>query len=133
LDIYNEETVSENKKFTDIFRVKNIINALIGFIETKVELYKIQFKEEIAKALSSLILVLMMSMAGLLFLLFLSLFLSILLNEILGSHYLGYLLLTLVYLVIGILLFLKRKNISEFMTNMIFSEEEPENEDNHEE
>lgn len=125
--------MSENRKFTDIFRVKNIINALIGFIETKVELYKIQFKEEIAKALSILILVLMMSMAGLFFLLFLSLFLSTLLNEILDSYYLGYLLLTLVYLVIGILLFLKRKIISDFMTNMIFPEEEPENEDNHEE
>lgn len=125
--------MSENRKFTDIFRVKNIINALIGFIETKVELYKIQFKEEIAKAISILILVLMMSMAGLFFLLFLSLFLSTLLNEILDSYYLGYLILTLIYLVIGILVFLKRKIISDFMTNMIFPEEEPENEDNHEE
>jgi len=62
--------VSENKNFLDIFRVKNIVNALIGFIETKVELYKIQFKEEIAKALSTLALVFVFSMVGMLFILF---------------------------------------------------------------
>ena len=86
-------TVSENKKFLDIFRIKSIVNALIGFIETKVELYKIQFKEEIAKALSILALVIIFSMVGMLFVLFLSHFISRLLNDLFESQYLGFLII----------------------------------------
>ena len=125
--------MSENKKFSDIFRIKDIINALIGFIETKIELYKIQFKEEIAKALSILIMAFLVSLIGLLFILFLSHFLSIILNEALGSHYLGYLIVTVLYLIVGILIYFKRKKILDFMINLMFPEEERKNIEHHEE
>jgi len=121
--------VGENKRFSDIFRVKNIINALIGFIETKVELYKIQFKEEIAKALSVLVMFFLLSMIGLLFVLFLSHFISILLNDLLDSQYFGYLIVTVLYLFIGIAVYYNRSKIKVFMTNMMFPEEETENDD----
>ena len=125
--------MSENKRFSDIFRIKNIINALIGYIENKVELYKIQFKEEIAKALSVLVMVFLFSMIGLLFILFLSHFLSIFLNELLGSRYIGYLIVTVLYLIIGIAVYYKRSKITVFMTNQLFPEEEPEKDDENEE
>ena len=124
--------MSENKKFLDIFRVKNIINALIGFIETKVELYKIQFKEEIAKALSILVLVIIFSMVGMLFILFLSHFLSGLLNDVLHSKYLGYLIVAGIYLVMGIIVYLIRKKIADSITDMMFPEEDTENQDDYE-
>lgn len=124
--------MSENKKFLDIFRVKNIINALIGFIETKVELYKIQFKEEIAKALSILALVMIFSMVGLLFILFLSHFISRLLNDVLESDYLGFLIVTGFYFVNGIIVYLYRKQIADSITNMMFPDEDTENEEDYE-
>jgi len=124
--------VSENKKFLDIFRVKNIVNALIGFIETKVELYKIQFKEEIAKALSILVLVIIFSMVGMLFILFLSHFISRLLNDLFDSQYIGFLIVTGFYLVSIIVAYLLRARIADSITNMMFPEEDTENKEDYE-
>jgi uncharacterized membrane protein YqjE len=124
--------VSENKNFLDIFRVKNIVNALIGFIETKVELYKIQFKEEIAKALSTLALVFVFSMVGMLFILFLSHFISRLLNDIFDSEYLGFMIVTGFYFVSGIVVYFLRRRIADSITNMMFPDEGTENEEDYE-
>ena len=124
--------MSENKKFLDIFLVKNIVNALIGFIETKVELYKIQFKEEIAKALSILVLVIIFSMVGMLFILFLSHFISRLLNDLFDSQYLGFLIVTGFYLVSIIVAYLLRARIADSITNMMFPEEDTENKEDYE-
>lgn len=124
--------MSENKKFLDIFRIKNIVNALIGFIETKVELYKIQFKEEIAKALSILVLVIIFSMVGMLFILFLSHFISRLLNDLFDSQYLGFLIVTGFYLVSVIVVYLLRARIADSITNMMFPEEDTENKEDYE-
>jgi uncharacterized membrane protein YqjE len=119
--------VSENKRFLDIFRIKNIVNALTGFIETKVELYKIQFKEEIVKALSILILVVIFSMIGLLFIILISQFFSVLLNILLESESFGYLIVAFIYLIIGFIVYLKRQKILDSITNLMFPEEESEN------
>ncbi len=124
--------MSENKKFLDIFRVKNIVNALIGFIETKVEIYKIQFKEEIAKALSVLVLLTIFSMVGTLFILFISHFLSQLLNDALGNRYLGYLIVSGLYLIIGMIIYLLRKKIADSIIDMMFADEDTENEEDYE-
>ena len=124
--------MSENKNFLDIFRVKNIVNALIGFIETKVELYKIQFKEEIAKALSTLALVFVFSMVGMLFILFLSHFISRLLNDIFDSEYLGFMIVTGFYFVSGIVVYFLRRRIADSITNMMFPDEGTENEEDYE-
>lgn len=124
--------MSENKKFLDIFRIKNIVNALIGFIETKVELYKIQFKEEIAKALSILVLVIIFSMVGMLFILFLSHFISRLLNDLFDSQYIGFLIVTGFYLVSGIVVYLFRVRIADSITNMMFQEEDTEKDEDYE-
>lgn len=124
--------MSENKNFLDIFRVKNIVNALIGFIETKVELYKIQFKEEIAKALSTLALVFVFSMVGMLFILFLSHFISRLLNDIFDSEYLGFMIVTGFYFVSGIVVYFLRRRIADSISNMMFPDEGTENEEDYE-
>jgi uncharacterized membrane protein YqjE len=124
--------VSENKRFLDIFRIKNIVNALTGFIETKVELYKIQFKEEIVKALSILILVVIFSMIGLLFIILISQFFSVLLNILLESESFGYLIVAFIYLIIGFIVYLKRQKILDSITNLMFPEEESENDIDHE-
>jgi uncharacterized membrane protein YqjE len=124
--------VSENKRFLDIFRVKNIVNALIGYIETKVELYKIQFKEEIANALSVVVMVIIFSMIGLLFVFFLSHFIAQVINNYVDSYYVGYLIVTFVYLIIGIIVYFKRKKITDSITDLMFPEEDSETDIEHE-
>ena len=119
--------MSENKRLLDIFRVKNIINALIGYIETKVELYKIQFKEEIAKALSILVLVIIFSMIGLLFVFFLSHFIAQIINNYVNSYYVGYLVVTFIYMIAGVIIYFTRNKIKDSVIDMMFPEEESEN------
>ena len=124
--------MSENKRILDIFRIKNIVNALIGFIETKVEIYKLQFKEEIAKALSVLVLMIIFSFLGVLFILFLSHYLSTLLNEVLESDHFGYLIVSGFYLIIGIVIYRMRKKISDSVINMVFPDEDEETDKDYE-
>ena len=123
--------MSENKQFYNIFRIKNIVNALIGYIETKVELYKIQFKEEIAKALSIVVLIIIFSMIGLLFVFFLSHFIAQIINNYVQSYYVGYLVVTFLYLIAGVIVYFKRNKIKDSVIDMMFPEEEPENDVEH--
>ena len=109
--------------------MKNIINALIGYIETKVELYKIQFKEEIAKALSVLVMVIIFSMTGLLFVFFLSHFVAQIINNFVNSYYIGYLVVTFLYLIAGVIIYFMRNKIKDWVIDMMFPEEEPEKDD----
>jgi uncharacterized membrane protein YqjE len=103
---------------------KNLINTLINFIETKVEIYKIQFKEEAAKALTIIILIILFGMVGLLFILFLSFFVVEIINNLLGGNYYGYLIIAVFYVILGVIAYLARGKIREEITNAIFSEDE---------
>jgi len=103
---------------------KNLVNTLINFIETKIEIYKLQFKEEAAKAFTVIILIILLSMMGLLFVLFLSLFFVEFLNDLLGHPYYGYLIIAVLYIIMGIITYSLRKKIYSRVANVFFSEEE---------
>jgi uncharacterized membrane protein YqjE len=103
---------------------KNLVNTLINFIETKVEIYKLQFKEEAAKAFTVIILLILLSMMGLLFVLFISLFAVEIINEFLEHSYYGYLIVAVFYILLGIFIYSLRHRIREKVTDSIFSEED---------
>ena len=111
------------KNIFEIFSVKNLINTLINFIETKVEIYKIQFKEEAAKAISALILLVIFSMLGLLFVLFLSLFASEVINTLLDSNYIGYIIIAAFYLLCIYIIYLLRRKIKAAVIEFIFTDD----------
>ncbi len=120
--------MEEKKRFTDIFKVKNLFDSLMGYIDTRVELYKIQFKEEASKVLVIAVFAIILSMIGLLLILFLSLFVSEVLNALFGNRYIGYLIICLLFLLLGILVYLMRARISDVITSKLF-EEKDNNED----
>lgn len=103
---------------------KNLVNTLINFIETKVEIYKIQFKEEAAKAFTVIILVILFGLIGLLFILFLSLFVVEIINSLLGNKYLGYLFVAIFYIIMGVITYLVRGKILAEITSSVFSDED---------
>jgi uncharacterized membrane protein YqjE len=103
---------------------KNLVNTLINFIETKVEIYKIQFKEEAAKALTVIILILLFGLVGLLFILFLSFFVVQIINNLMGANYYGYLFVAIFYVIMGVVTYLVRGKIRKEIINSIFSDEE---------
>jgi hypothetical protein len=94
-----------------LLKLDSILDSLTGYIETKIEYYKIQFKEEIARALSLLIFVLLLSIVMLLFLIFLSFFAVALLNHLFGSQYLGFLIMAFIYLILGLIIYVFRDNL----------------------
>lgn len=114
--------MEEKKRLTDIFKVKNLFDSLMGYIDTKVELYKIQFKEEAAKALVIAVFAIIFSMIGLLLILFLSLFISEALNSLFDSRYLGYLVICLFYVLLAFLVYLFRDRISDEIRNKLFED-----------
>jgi uncharacterized membrane protein YqjE len=62
--------------------IKSIVNTLISFIETKLEIYKIQLKEEAAKFFTLIVLIIVFGLIGLLFILFLSFFIAEIINAL---------------------------------------------------
>ena len=94
-----------------LLKLDTIFDSLTGYIETKVEYYKIQFKEELARALAILIFVFMISMVLLLFLIFLSFFAVAFLNHVLQSQYLGFLIMAFIYLIVGLFIYVYRENL----------------------
>jgi len=121
--------VAEKKRFTDLFKVKNLFDSLMGYIDTKVELYKIQFKEEAAKVLVIAVFAIIFSMIGLLLILFLSLFVSEVLNSLFDSRYLGYLIICIFYLLLAVLVYLLRDKISNTIKNMLFDDNDNDQDD----
>lgn len=103
---------------------KNLVNTLISYIETKVEIYKIQFKEEAAKAFTVIILILLFGLIGLLFILFLSLFVAEVINNLLENRWAGELIVAIFYIIMGVITYLVRGKIREEITNSVFSNED---------
>ena len=71
-------------------------------------------------------------MVGMLFILFLSHFISRLLNDLFDSQYIGFLIVTGFYLVSGIVVYLFRVRIADSITNMMFQEEDTEKDEDYE-
>lgn len=103
---------------------KKLIDTLINYIETKLEIYKLQAKEEASKIIAFIVLILIFLMLLLLFLLFISLFVGEIINKALSNDYVGYLIVSGFYIIGGLLLYLFRKKIQDKITNAMFTEEE---------
>ena len=116
--------MGEKKQILDIFNVKNLVNTLINFIETKIEIYKIQFKEEAAKAISAFVVLVLFAIFGLLFVLFLSIFISELINDLTGLTYVGYVIVAAFYLICIFIIYLVRKKILSAVMGFIFNDDE---------
>ena len=103
--------------------IKSIVNTLISFLETKLEFYKIQLKEEAAKFFTLIVLIIIFGLIGLLFVLFLSFFIAETINSLLVHRYFGYLIVAGLYVILGIVTYLLRGKIKEGITNAIISDE----------
>ena len=113
-------------------KLDKILDNLTGYVETKLELYRIQFKEEVARAIGVLALVMVAVAVFGLMVVFFSLALANHLNTVLDSTYIGFLIIAVVYLILGILLIKFREKLIFNWTYRLFfteEEEEPLNED----
>ena len=92
-------------------KIDSIIENLTGLIETRLELAKIELKEELAKIAARVIAMVVFSFLAVMIIIFFSIWLAAFLNSVLGSMWAGYAIVTGFYLLILILLIIFRVHI----------------------
>jgi len=96
-----------------LFDFNRLMEAFNGFIETKVELWKLEAKEEISALIAKMLVVMLLSLCALMVLLFLTLALAFLFNDLLESTVWGFVIVGGLYGIATIILYIKRNAIIE--------------------
>ena len=92
------------------FKIDSLIENLTGLVETRVELVKIELKENLAKGLAQAVAYLLIAFILALFITFLSIAVALVLSAQLGN-FAGFSIVGLVYLIAGLILWSSRKKI----------------------
>lgn len=99
----------EKGKILKLLKLDKLFLNLTGYIETQVELVKLDLKDQAAESIQKLIQVIIIMLFAFIFIVFLSIAAAIGINVITGSKVIGYLSIALVYLII-LLIFVFDKN-----------------------
>ena len=94
----------EKSKLFKFLKIDAIIENLTGLIEARLELAKIEIKEEVAKTGARIITGIVLAFLAVMIVIFLSMSLATWLNYLLDSVYLGYVIVTGFYLLVLVLL-----------------------------
>ena len=92
------------------FKVDSLLGNLTGYLETRVELLKIEVKEDLAKSLAKGISYLLIAFIFALFIIFLSIAAALFVGAWLGN-FAGFSIVGLVYLITGFILWLSRERL----------------------
>lgn len=95
-------------------RLDNLVENLSGYFETRVELIKIEIREEIARVISNGLMVGVLFLLGMLFLVFFSIGMALYLNNYFNSSSTGFWIVSGIYGVSGLIIGLFHKNIVRF-------------------
>ena len=98
------------ESLTKFFKVDTLLGNLTGYLETRVELFKIEVKEDLAKNLSQAIFYFVMVFLIALFIVFFSTAGALLISSRLGG-FAGFSIVGGFYLLVGLILFLSRKKV----------------------
>ena len=99
------------KSALKIFDIDRLLASLQGYIETKVELVKLDAKEELQSVIAKLLVLGILVILGLLTVLFLSFGIAYFLNDLLDSNIWGFAIVGVLYLLGSILVFTNRDRI----------------------
>ena len=103
-------------------RIENLVESLSGYVETRVELIKLEIREEVAKLVSHSLMIGALFLLGMLFLVFFSVGLAHYLNLYFKDSYSGYWVIAGVYGIPALILVSFRKKISHFFENYLLAQ-----------
>lgn len=103
--------MSDKKGLLGFLKLDNAAKHLSGLVETKIELAKVEIKEDISIFLSKLFPWLLLTIISFFCLFFLNMALGIYLGAVTGSPALGYMILGVFYLLLGGLIILLRDKL----------------------
>lgn len=92
-------------------KLDSLVNHVTGYVEARIELMKVEIREDIAKTVARAIVMITLILVGFLFLLFLSIGLAHFITSYLHSAYLGYWSVAGMYGLVFLLLYFFRKPI----------------------
>jgi hypothetical protein len=96
------------------FKVDSLLSNLTGYVETRVELLKVEVKEDLAKALAKAVSYFLIGFISALFLTFISVALALFLGQRLGN-FVGFSIVAGIYLITALILWFSRETlISKF-------------------
>ena len=98
------------------FKVDSLLDNLGGYVETRVELLKVEVKEDLSKGLAQGVAYLFIAFVFALFITFLSIGVALVLSEKLGN-YAGFFIVGAFYLVIGFVLWSVRDKMTASLEN----------------
>lgn len=99
------------------FRLDNLVNNLTSYIETRVELLKLEVREEIVKVVAYGLMIAVCVLLALLFLVFVSIGLANYISERQGTSYTGYWFVSGTYALLCLVIVFFRKNIGLYIEN----------------
>ncbi len=103
-------------------RLDNLVENLSGYFETRVELIKLEVREEITKVISHALMLAVLLLLALLFLVFFSIGLANYLNVYFQDFYMGYWIVAGIYGLPGLIIFLFRKKISDVFEHYLIAQ-----------
>ena len=107
-----EEAKKERKnKLFNLLNVDSLIESVLSYFEKRIELVKVEIKEEAAVVGAKLVINMVLGFLLLFFLLFLSILVGLLINDHFDSEYLGYVYVSGFYIFLVILIQVLRKTI----------------------
>ena len=92
------------------FKVDSLLSNLTGYVETRVELLKVEVKEDLAKALAKAVSYFLIGFISALFLTFVSVALALLLGQRLGN-FVGFSIVAGIYLMTALILWFSREKL----------------------
>jgi uncharacterized membrane protein YqjE len=93
------------------FKLDGIASNLTGYVETRMELLKIEIKEDVSKAMARVVMFILTAFALTLFIFFISMALAYKLSEFVGFSG-GFAITAGIYLLGGLILYFNRESIS---------------------
>jgi uncharacterized membrane protein YqjE len=103
---------------TKFLKLDHLVSNLTGYVETKLELLKLELKENLASGIGTAITYLILSFVFAMVLLFISLGVAIVLDDTLG-RFVGFAIVAGFYLIIGLILFANREALNKKFTRLL--------------
>jgi uncharacterized membrane protein YqjE len=100
------------------FKVDSFINNLTGYLETRIELLKVEAKEELSKGLSNVLVFLLLAFVFALVIVFFSVAIALVIGEYTGNRA-GFAIVGGAYLIVGIVLAVKRNSLIQSLEKKI--------------
>lgn len=93
-------------------KLDKLFDSLAGYIEDRIDLIKIEVKEELSNAIAKALVLLVLFLLGFIFLIFVSVSVALLIGEKVGSYSLGFGIVASIYLFFLVILIIFKKRLN---------------------